>query len=326
MPRDSWENAALLDTGETGHVALLLSPDGGSSRMQLYIGEKGKAIDGSPSQDFLARNGLAFGSYYFLNDTLPSSGTSTDGFFDTTTAGALTASKLEDIDTNPSDGTRAVLGNQNFGVFTFDFALDFSSPAGFDAAASSFAITKIHDDTSGTLGSIGDADNVDWTAPTLLGGTTYADGLIFVNEDNSNGEIWLTTPDGAQLTNIANTAGNSAATETSGILDLSALLGYRPGSIVLTSNQGSQASLSVLIHPAAELVGGDFDFDGDVDGADFLAWQRNPRLGDLADWQLHYGTQPSPATTAVPEPATASLLVGLMTCALELTRRRKTSC
>jgi len=29
----------------------------------------------------------------------------------------------------------------------------------------------------------------------------------------------------------------------------------------------------------------DFDNDGDVDGADFLAWQRNPRVGSLSDWQ-----------------------------------------
>lgn len=34
---------------------------------------------------------------------------------------------------------------------------------------------------------------------------------------------------------------------------------------------------------------GDFDFDGDVDGRDFLIWQRNPSVGDLADWQANYG-------------------------------------
>jgi hypothetical protein len=34
---------------------------------------------------------------------------------------------------------------------------------------------------------------------------------------------------------------------------------------------------------------GDFDFDGDVDGRDFLTWQRNPSIGDLADWQANYG-------------------------------------
>ncbi|QEG34568.1 DUF7453 family protein [Bythopirellula goksoeyrii] len=55
---------------------------------------------------------------------------------------------------------------------------------------------------------------------------------------------------------------------------------------------------------------GDFDLDGDVDGRDFLAWQRNPAVGDLVNWQLNYGFN-SPtfsAATVVPEPATAALL------------------
>jgi hypothetical protein len=41
---------------------------------------------------------------------------------------------------------------------------------------------------------------------------------------------------------------------------------------------------------------------GDVDGRDFLIWQRNPSVGDLADWQTYYGTGTLAAATAVPEP------------------------
>ncbi|QEG37238.1 glycoside hydrolase family 5 protein [Bythopirellula goksoeyrii] len=48
---------------------------------------------------------------------------------------------------------------------------------------------------------------------------------------------------------------------------------------------------------------GDFDADGDVDGHDFLAWQRNPSVGDLADWQAIYGDSSLAASTAVPEPS-----------------------
>jgi Tol biopolymer transport system component len=49
---------------------------------------------------------------------------------------------------------------------------------------------------------------------------------------------------------------------------------------------------------------GDFDFDGDVDGRDFLTWQRNTSVGDLADWQNNYGVGMLTAnSTAVPEPA-----------------------
>jgi len=66
---------------------------------------------------------------------------------------------------------------------------------------------------------------------------------------------------------------------------------------------------------------GDFDGDGDVDGHDFLLWQRggspNPlSQSDLADWEANYGTaSPIVATsTAVPEPcAGVMLLLGVMT-------------
>ena len=56
---------------------------------------------------------------------------------------------------------------------------------------------------------------------------------------------------------------------------------------------------------------GDFDFDGDVDGGDFLAWQRNGSgSGDLTDWQDSYGQTAAVASNAtVPEPSTAVLLL-----------------
>ena len=60
---------------------------------------------------------------------------------------------------------------------------------------------------------------------------------------------------------------------------------------------------------------GDFDGDGDVDGRDFLIWQRgdspNPlSAGDLAIWQAQYGS-PSlvVAANTVPEPQSLLLLV-----------------
>ncbi len=57
---------------------------------------------------------------------------------------------------------------------------------------------------------------------------------------------------------------------------------------------------------------GDFDGDNDVDGRDFLLWQRNPSVGNLSDWQTNYGAGgPLTAVTAVPEPATLLLLVSL---------------
>ena len=251
MPFDSWENAALVDTGETEHVALLLSPDGGTRRLALYIGEKGKNAAGAAASDFLSRNGLAYGSYYYLTGSFPAVG-AVEGGFGTTASDALSAAKLEDVDTSPGDPTRVAIGVQETGLFTFGFRLDFTG-GGFDPAASSFTLTAIQGHANDTDGSFGDADNVDWTAPTGLGGQSLPDGLIFVNEDSAtgNGETWVMRPDGSGLTKIADTIGIATAGETSGILDISELVGYRPGSVLLTSNQGATSSLTMLINPLA---------------------------------------------------------------------------
>ncbi len=81
---------------------------------------------------------------------------------------------------------------------------------------------------------------------------------------------------------------------------------------------GSYAGLRVasVLDPPGPGDGqpGDFDFDGDVDGRDFLLWQRGQSpvalsAGDLADWQANYGTglamtaSAGPTAVAIPEPA-----------------------
>jgi hypothetical protein len=326
LPFDSYENAALLDTGETNHVALVLSPDGGSRTMKLYVGEKGKDVNGNPSDSFLARNGLAYGSHYLFNDALPNSGTSSDGFFDTTTADSLVAGKLEDVDTNPNNPTQVVQGIQETGLFTFDLSLDFSNGS-FNAGNSGFSVTKIQEHHNDLDGAFGDADNVDWTATTTLNGTTYDEGLIFVNEDSgtANGETWMMTPNGSGLTLIADTIGLDGSTETSGIVDVSSYVGYKPGSVLLTDNQGANASVSVLINPHAAQVA-DFDGNGVVDGRDFLLWQRGESpdplsAADLAVWQGSYGTPALLATSRnISEPSTWVLL-SLVMAAGNLARR-----
>ncbi len=68
-------------------------------------------------------------------------------------------------------------------------------------------------------------------------------------------------------------------------------------------------------------IAGDFDGDGDVDGRDFLVWQRNPSVGNLADWQLNYGMSTLTATsTAVPEPG--AWLLAVVAIFVHATRRR----
>ncbi len=79
------------------------------------------------------------------------------------------------------------------------------------------------------------------------------------------------------------------------------------------STSGAEFSLLFTL----EVLPGDFDHDGDIDGRDFLVWQRNPSVGNLADWQAQYGT-PLAAATAVPEPSAGMLLA--IGCALLMGR------
>ncbi len=53
---------------------------------------------------------------------------------------------------------------------------------------------------------------------------------------------------------------------------------------------------------------GDFDNDADVDGRDFMWWQRNANVGALGDWQANYGNLPQVDSVAVPEPAALCFL------------------
>ncbi len=246
MPFDAFENAALIDTGETNYVALMLSPDGGSQTMMMYIGEKGKGTNGAASSTFLARNGLAYGSWYYLTGSYPGLGGTTGGGFSTSSAGSLSSDKLEDVDTSPSNPTLVVLGDQTSGVFTFDLSLDFSSGS-FNSATSSFSLTMIST-TSGGSNSLNAPDNVDWTAASTLGATTYPNGIIFVNEDNSSGEIWKMNPDGSNKVRIGAT---TVGAESTGIFDLSEFVGFVPGSIMINNNQGSPSSMTVMINPDA---------------------------------------------------------------------------
>ena len=84
----------------------------------------------------------------------------------------------------------------------------------------------------------------------------------------------------------------------------------------------SESTLDTLAMPWVEdhldtlVLPGDFNVDGDVDGPDFLAWQREQNLGSLDDWQANYSTTTALASAAstVPEPTT--LVLGLFALGL----------
>jgi hypothetical protein len=73
----------------------------------------------------------------------------------------------------------------------------------------------------------------------------------------------------------------------------------------------SDGSQGIFVSDQVAGVPGDFDSDGDVDGRDFLVWQRNPSVGDLEDWQTNYGASSLSASIAVPEPGSWALLLGI---------------
>lgn len=72
-------------------------------------------------------------------------------------------------------------------------------------------------------------------------------------------------------------------------------------------------------------VAGDFNGDGDVDGRDFLVWQRNPGIYSLSEWQSNFGfTSIVPALGAVPEPS-ALLLLAFGGCLAIAVRRGRSA-
>lgn len=78
----------------------------------------------------------------------------------------------------------------------------------------------------------------------------------------------------------------------------------------------------------ADAIAGDFDNDADVDGSDYLVWQRgetDPPLdpADLALWQANYGPGGElAAIRSVPEPSTQLIILAGMASLLALRQRK----
>ena len=73
-----------------------------------------------------------------------------------------------------------------------------------------------------------------------------------------------------------------------------------------------------ILQPLAS--NGDFNGDGSVDAADYIAWRKNDGTQDGYDaWRVNFGTQPGTGTasaSAVPEPHASAWLVILSTCSI----------
>jgi hypothetical protein len=82
-------------------------------------------------------------------------------------------------------------------------------------------------------------------------------------------------------------------------------------------------AIAFVLHEFA-MQTGDFNSDGQVDGADFLAWQRDPEIGELDAWNTGFGTSAAlRATAVIPEPAAgwlAAVAASQLLCRMRLPR------
>lgn len=218
MGRGSWENAALIDTGTTTHVAFLLGDDAQSTPLYLYVGQK------IPGGNFVERNGLKGGQLYVWKadngNTTPqqfngsgssragswvaidaknagaagTAGHDAQGYMNDTTLqseadglGAFSFSRPEDLSTSPTDGSIVAFTSTGRGtLYPLDnwgdtYILDID----FDGSATP---------TSGFLRLIysgDDAGNGQFMSPEeglrCPDNLDWADdGSIYVQEDQSN--------------------------------------------------------------------------------------------------------------------------------------------
>ena len=93
-------------------------------------------------------------------------------------------------------------------------------------------------------------------------------------------------------------------------IDLTTGIGTVLGKLTTPSTDAAFSSLAFV---GFNSLAGDFDGDGDADGADFLVWQRGfgdtHDAADFANWTADFGASPAvaasdAASAAVPEPAT----------------------
>jgi hypothetical protein len=92
------------------------------------------------------------------------------------------------------------------------------------------------------------------------------------------------------------------------------------GDTAFTGSHVADGNYNLVLSVAGGLPG-DFNGDGNVDGQDFLRWQRNPSVGTLATWLTHYGTPLVASATAVPEPGGIALILAFVGGAFASARR-----
>jgi len=208
--RGRFENIAQLDTGDSAHVAFLVSDDSSGAALLLYVGVK------HPEGDFLDRNGLGEGQLYvWKSDTgelSPSQfatgaragtwvpiavqdvgsagqpGFDAAGYADATTLteaadslGAFSFRRPEDVSVNAADGTQAVFAttgieeSSNHAGTIYTVAVDFT-----DIDTPTASISVLYNANLDDARRVRNADNVDWAD----------DGRIYVQENRATSGLF----------------------------------------------------------------------------------------------------------------------------------------
>lgn len=217
----------------------------------------------------------------------------------------------------------------------------------------------LFDDSTGLEGGAGNNVNyifLPFDADNLIAGRVNEDGSLASSTETNEfslirddtGEYLLTIPgktseDGMLLltsTGEGDSVDNVLVYESAG--SSFRILGLDMITVDEVNNEGKFVDLEdtsfmfayIDFDAAPELSGGldgDYDSDGDVDGSDFLAWQRGESpngatVGDLAVWESSFGVAGlllSASTAAqVPEPSTVLLVLSVGMVFLLLPARR----
>lgn len=182
------------------------------------------------------------------------------------------------------------------------------------AAPTPYSIEQIQ-----PVGSIDDALNYNLSFSAKVDSTNF-DGfdmfyqILWLDQDASDGG----GVKGETLTPLI-PAGINTSYQTFGLSDMDVPDGTDSFQLRIQLSPGAVAGIAnglyvddVDLSPITEQGAGDFDFDGDVDGTDFLVWQRTDETtSGLNAWRTNYET-PAPALqaiSAVPEPSTLLLLL-----------------
>lgn len=141
---------------------------------------------------------------------------------------------------------------------------------------------------------------------------TTLDALISLGSDavlNGDFQLLLSPGESLELGDIFELV---SYTSLSGTFD-DLILPSLDSSLAWDIDYGSSLLVVEIVSAARP---GDFDSDGDVDGTDFLFWQRNGlSLAELAEWQSNYGAGNASGTLAtVPEPNSIFSIIAAALC------------